>query len=84
MIQIAENVRVNEGFKVYVDDVKVLNGTSPVQSEIQAVVIDDVARHVIPFTLTVAKSSPTITLAETYLQTQPWYVKDCLIDKPNE
>lgn len=84
MIQITENVRVNKGFKVYVDDVRVLNGTSPVQSEIQAVVVDDIAGHVIPFTITVAKSSPTITWAETYLQAQPWFVKDCLIDKPAE
>lgn len=82
MIKITDKISVNEGFKVYVEDVRVLNGTSPVQSEIQAVVIDDVAGHVIPFTLTVAKSSPTITWAETYLQSQPWYVKDCLIDKP--
>lgn len=84
MIQIAENVNVNEGFKVYVDDVRVLNGTSPIQSEIQAVAVDDVAGHVIPFTVTVEKSNPTITWGETYLKTLPWCEKDTLIDKPNE
>ena len=82
MIQITDSVKVNQGFRVYVDDVRVLNGTSPLQSEIQAVALDDIARHVIPFSITVAKSNPTITWAENYLKTLPWCGKDTIIDKP--
>ena len=82
MIRINDDIIVNEGFNVYVDDVKVLNGTSPIESEIQAVVIDDVAGHVIPFSIEVTKSNPTITWAYAYLKTLPWCGKDTLIDKP--